>query len=69
MLPFSFKFDVGCDFFKNKKCFWTDKSNWKTLLVRSNKCTTRTTRTIDFAIPEVIGDNVCDSDYRKKTPF
>ena len=25
--------------------------NWKTLLVRSKKCTTRTTRTIDFATP------------------
>ena len=26
--------------------------NWKKLLVRSNKWTTRTTRTIDFATPE-----------------
>ena len=26
--------------------------NWKCLLVRSNKCTTQTTRTIDFATPE-----------------
>ena len=27
--------------------------NWKKLLVRSNKWTTRTTRTIDFATPAV----------------
>jgi len=25
--------------------------NWKITLVRSNKCTTRTTRTLDFATP------------------
>ena len=63
MLPLSFNFDVGCDIFRLKTLFglktlWLrffslvhGQVNWKKLLVRSNTCTTRTTRTIDFATP------------------
>ena len=44
--------------------------NWKKLLVRSNKCTTRTTRTIDFATPaghQVSFQILCIHVYRDPT--
>ena len=63
MLPFSFNFDVGCDFFRNKRFLWALKtltsefftcpqtSQLEKITCPEQQWTTRTTRTIDFATP------------------